>query len=809
MFRSLINYSFKSFKKQKGYVLINIIGLSLGIASSLIIFLYIINELSYDRFNEKRDQIYKLVLNGKLGGQEVMVTYTAAPIAPTMHRDFPEIEDFCRINQFENTIIRYGEKSFDERDFMETDSSFFNIFTIPLVKGNPENVLNEPNVCVVSETTALRLFGVQEPVGKVIEVGSDRTVYTVSGVMQDIPSTSHFEANIIGSFMTNPRSREEIWLNNSFDTYLLLHPNTSAESVEDKIPGMLEKYVGPQLQQFMGISLEEFIEKGNKYTLFLQPLLKVHHDPSVDHSMKPSIDPKYLYIFGSIALLIILIAAINFMNLSTAKASRRAKEIGVKKVGGSTRFLLINQFLIESTMIAFAALIIAVIIVKLSLPYFNDLLDSNLSFGLISNWYTIPALIIFTLGVGIIAGSYPAFYLSSISPDMVLRSNSVKLSGHGMLRSILVVFQFAASLILIIGTVIMYRQINYLLNIDLGFNKDNMMIITRAGAIGDRMESFKSALNDIPGIKYISAATAIPGRNNNQNGYLLEGRLDETLLIQTSWVDYDFSETYNLEVVNGRFFDRAYPSDENACIINESTVEEYNLQDPLSSTILAPGQEDGSFLPLKVIGVVKDFNFEPLSRPVDPYIMRFRTNDANLGFGYITVKLDNKSMEESITQIESVWREFTSNDPLQYFFLDEDFAGMLRQERQSAQLSLIFALFAMAVSVLGLYGLTSFMLQRRTRELGIRKAMGSSVSQIFIMISQNISLLVVIAAFVGIPLIYLVALRWLQNYHYRINPGFLDFLAGFLIVFLIAIATISYRTLKAAKINPAQSLKYE
>ena len=809
MFRNLVSYSFKSFKKQKGYVLINIIGLSLGIASSLIIFLYIINELSYDRFNEKSDRIYKLLLNGKLGGQEVLAGYTAAVIAPTMNRDFPEIEDFCRINQFENTIVRYEENSFEERHFIEADSSIFNIFSIPLVKGNPKNVLNEPNACVVSETTALRLFGDQEPVGKVIEVGSDRTVFTVSGVMQDIPSTSHFEANIIGSFMTNPRSRDEIWLNNSFNTYLLLYPNTSTESVDNKIPGMLEKYIGPQLMQLMGISIEEFLAQGNKYTLILQPLLKIHLDPTVEHSMKPSIDPKYLYIFGSIALLIIIIAAINFMNLSTAKASRRAKEIGIKKVGGSTRFLLISQFLIESTIIAFAALIIAVIIVKLSIPYFNDLLDSKLSLGLISNWYTIPSLIVFVLIVGIIAGSYPAFYLSSISPDKVLRSDSVRLSGHGMLRSILVVFQFTASIILIIGTVIMYRQIDYLLNKDMGFNKEQMMVITRAGAIGDRMESFKSTVKEIPGVENISAATAIPGRNNNQNGYLLEGRLDETLLIQTSWVDYDFAETYHLDIVKGRFFDRAYPSNENTCIINESTVEEYNLQDPLSYTILAPGSEAGSFLPLKVIGVVKDFNFEPLSRPIDPYIMRFRTNDPNLGFGYITVKLEMQNMEGSIAQIESVWKEFTSNDPLIYFFLDEDLAGMLRQERQSAQLALIFAFFAMAVSVLGLYGLTSFMLQQRTKELGIRKAMGSSASQIFILISRNISLLVVIAAVIGIPLIYLVAVRWLQNYHYRISPDILDFLSGFLIVFLIAIATISYRTLKAARIKPAQSLKYE
>lgn len=806
MFRSLLKHSIKSFRKQKGYVFINIIGLTLGIATSLLISLYVLNELSYDKYNEKKDRIHKLILNGKIGGQEVLVTATASVIGPTIAKDYPEVESFCRMNPWGNTVIRHENIKFDERDFMEADSTFFSIFSIPLVYGDASKVLDEPNECVVSKSTAKKIFGDKNPVGRVLEVGTARTPYTVSGVMQDIPENTHFDASIIASFMTNERSVDPNWLANSFHTYLLLRENASAEALEQKLPGMIKKYLGPQLFEFMGITIDEFLEKGNKYSLLLQPLLKIHLNPGVDHLLKPSTDPKYLYIFGGIALLIILIAAINFMNLSTAKASRRAKEIGIKKAGGSTRSILIKQFLVESTIISFVSLLVAVAIVKLSLPYFNDLLDTKMTLGLLSTWYTIPALVIFTIIVGVLAGSYPAFYLSSISPYKVLRSDSVKISGHGKLRSTLVVFQFAASMILIIGTLIMYRQINYLLDKDLGFDKEQLMVMSRVSAIGDRMESFKSTVRDIPGVENISAATAVPGRNNNQNGYYLEGRLDENLLIQSSWVDYDFADTYKFEMVKGRFFDKSYPSDINACVINQSTVDEYNIEDPLSSVILSP-VNDGEMEPLKVIGVVKDFNFESLNKPIDPYIFQFRSG--SFGYGYITVRLDPNNIENTIAEVEKVWNEFTSNEPIAYFFLDEDFSQMLRQEKQSAQLSLIFALFAIAVASLGLFGLTSYMLQQRTKEIGVRKAMGASVAQVFLLISKSISALVLISAIIGVPLIYFVSERWLQNYHYRIQPGFLDFLSGFVIVFLIALVTISYRTIKAASVKPAQSLRYE
>ncbi|MEZ5000943.1 MAG: ABC transporter permease [Bacteroidales bacterium] len=492
MLKSIIKHSVRSFKRQKGYFIINLLGLALGLASSLLITVFVIHEFSYDKFNEKGDRIYKLILNGKIGGQEVTVSSTAAVIAPTMKRDFPEVEKFCRINQMGVTNLRYNNRNFEERSYFEADSTFFQLFSIPLIHGSAEDVLNEPHKMVISRSTALRIFGDEDPIDKSIQVGTDETYYVVSGIMEDMPENCHFNANIILSFMTNPRSANPIWLNNSFDTYLLLYPNADPVALEEKFPAMVRENVGPEVIQFMGISMDEFESAGNKYRFFLQPLFRIHLDPTVDQPMKPATDPKYLIIFGSVALLIILIASINFMNLSTAQATKRSREVGMKKVSGSSRMMLVTQFLAESVILALLALIVAVVLVKLSLPLFNDLLNASFGFSLFGNWYTIFLLIGATIFVGLLAGSYPAFYLSSISPSVIFRNNNSKRSLNGRLRSVLVVFQFTASIILIIGTTIMYRQISYMLNKDVGYNKEQLLVISRAGALDSRVEAFRT-----------------------------------------------------------------------------------------------------------------------------------------------------------------------------------------------------------------------------------------------------------------------------------------------------------------------------
>jgi len=806
MIQNLIRHSLSSFKRQRAYIIINILGLSIGIACSLLIAVFVLNEASYDRYNIKKERIFRLILNGKIGGQEITGCSTPAVMGPTMAKEFPEIEDCLRMSGWGPTVVEYNNQVFTEEHMVEADSSFFNFFSIPVLKGDPANLLNAPKKVVLSESTARKIFGEENPIDKPIKIGSDTVKYTVSGVMGDVPGNSHFEANMIGSFMTNQRSGEPTWLNNSFATYLLLKQNSSYKTVDEKIPELLRKYVGPEIQKFTGISLEEFLAQGNKYRYFLQNLTDAHLDPSIQQEFKAASDSKYLIIFGSVAILIVLIAAVNFMNLSTAQASRRAKEVGIKKIAGSTRAMLISQFLSESFILCLIALLFALVLIKVTLPYFNDLLGTNLTLGLFRNWYTIPGLIIFTLIVGFLSGSYPAFFLSSFNPYEVLKGSVKNSQNNGRLRRVLVVFQFAVSILLIIGTLIMYRQINFMINKDVGFNKEQVIVINRAEAVGLRMKAFKETVKNIPGVVNISSSTAVPGRINNNNGYMIEGRKDETFLAVSNWADYNFLETYGMTLVSGRSFNESYSSDKQACIINETAKKDFNIANTEEVRFMNP-TDSGKIEYMPIIGVVRNFNFESLRNPIGPYIIRFQ-NDGMI-WGYISVRLSAQNVSKTISEIEKVWKEYVSDNPLQYYFVDEDFEQMYIQEKQNAQMAVIFSILAIFVASIGLLGLTSFTVEQRTKEIGVRKAMGSSVAEVYFVISREVFILISISSLIAFPLIYYIAGKWLENFYYRINTGVLSLFAGLAITLTIALVTISYRILKAAGVNPAQSLKYE
>lgn len=786
----------------------NIVGLSIGIATSLLISLFILNELSYDRFFANKDRIFRLILNGKIGDQELMVSSTAAPIGPTMLLDFPEVEDFVRINTWGETNITFNEISFTESDFFEADSSFFRIFSIPLLRGDKKTVLNAPHQVVLSEATSRKIFGSEDPVGKLLKIGNDTVYFRVTGIFGDIPDNCSFKGGAISSFVTNYRANDNQWLSNSFETFLLLKPGTSSEAVNAKTPDMIYKYVGPTIQQFMGITLDEFFSKGNKYSINLQALTDIHLDTRIMHSLKPSSDPKYLFIFGSVAVLIIIIAAINFMNLSTAQASRRARETGIKKVSGSTRMMLINQFISESVILSVLSLLVAIVIVELSLNFFNNLLQSDLRLNYFGNWYTIPLLIILALFVGILSGSYPAFFLSSFNPNAVLKGKVRDSMKTGLLRSILVVIQFSISIILIVGSLIMFRQIHFMLNKDLGFKKENLVIISHAETLRSQVKAFKETLEKIPEVVSVASSTAAPAHSNNNNGYLMEGRTDETFLLETNWVDHDYLKTYELEVVAGRFFDESFPSDENACLVNESAVRQFNLTSPLTARFMTKDDENSdsiSYIP--IIGVVRDFHFRSFESEITPCILRFKRDD--ILWGYVTVSISSTDPAGTIRQIDNTWKEFTSNDPMQYAFLDEDFARLYKEEQQNSKLSVIFTIIAILIASLGLFGLTSYTVEQRTKEIGVRKAMGATIRDIYLLISKEILVLVTISGIIALPVIYFIARNWLQNYYYRISPGVVDFLIGFAIAIVIAVLTVSYRTIRSARANPVDSLRYE
>ena len=468
--------------------------------------------------------------------------------------------------------------------------------------------------------------------------------------------------------------------------------------------------------------------------------------------------------------------------------------------------MLITQFLSESFILSFISLIIALIIIKVTLPYFNNLLGATLHLSLLKNWYTIPVMILFSVIVGFLAGGYPAFFLSSFNPYEVLKGSVKNSMKNGRLRRVLVVFQFAVSILLIVCTMVMYRQIKFMLNKDVGFNKEQLIVINRAGALGTKMKSFKEAVKGIPGVINIASSSAVPGRNNSNSGYMMEGRKDETFLMQTNYIDEDYIATYGMTLESGRTFDKSHSTDQGACLVNETAVRNFAIKDIEKTRFITPGDSSqGRFL--QVIGVVKNFNFESLRNPIGPYIFNLKP-DQYIG-GYLSVKLSALNYAATIAQIENKWKEFTENTPLQYYFLDADFEHMYLQEKQNAQMAVIFSILAIFIAALGLFGLTSFTVEQRTKEIGVRKAMGSSIPGIYVVISREVIILVSISAVIAWPLIYYIASKWLENFYYKINLGVFSFVAGLTIALGIALITISYRILSAARVNPAQSLKYE
>lgn len=785
--------------------MINIAGLSIGIACSLLITIYIAHELSYDQFNLKKNRIYQLVLNLKIGGQESKISYNCAPIGPAMYKLFPEVENFTRVKIRNETTVKYNEQGFTENAFIEADSSFFDIFSVQLIKGDKKNLLNAPHSLVISQSTANKIFGEIDPLGKSIKIGTDSSLYTITGIMDNLPQTSHFDANMIGSFITDKSANDNDWTSNSFETYVLLRTNSDQKQVEDKIADLVKINVGAEIQKYRGGTFEDFISQGNKYTIGLQPLTAIHLNPAVQQSAKTPGDPKYLFIFGIIAILIIVLASINFMNLSTAQSSLRAKEVGLKKVSGSTREMLIWQFLSESIILVIISLVIGSVLVKFTLPFFNNLMQESFGFNFLMSSVMIPVLIILAIILGLFAGSYPAFYLSSFKPYDVLKGAIKNMSGNGKLRKILVVLQFTISILLIIGSTIIFHQIHFMINKDLGFNKEQLIVIRHAEGLGSGFKAFKESVVKIPGVIKVSGSSSIPGHSNNKNGFMVEGRREETFMLQTAWVDYDFFDTYGMKISSGRNFNQSYLTDKEACLVNERAIKLLSLESPFTTRFISPTDDPAKPDYLSIIGVVKDFHFESLHNQIGPFIFRFKKESTDRG--YITIKLSSGVSETTIKEIEMIWREYSSNEPMQYFFLDKDLNLQYREEIQSARLSVLFTVLTIFIASLGLFGLTLFTLAQRIKEMAIRKAMGASAYNLFALISKEIILLVSISALIAWPIVYLIARSWLQNYYYRIDMPVLDFISGFLIALAIAICTISYSIIKTVMINPSESLK--
>jgi putative ABC transport system permease protein len=793
-------------QKHIGYLILNIIGLTIGLTSFLLITIYVLHELSYDRFHKNYENIYRIKVKGIMAGATLDQAITAAPMAETLLADYPEVLKAVRINRSGAWLVKYGENRFNEDGVLFADSSFFSVFDFKLLSGDPKTALSNPRSMILTEKFARKYFGKEDPIGKRISLEADTNLYTVTGVIQNIPANSHFKFDMLGSLNSLGDSRSTEWLNHNYFTYIVLKEGVKKTTMEAKFPEVVLKYVGPQIKKYIGITIEDFQRAGNQFGYELEPLKDIHLKGAPQYQIEPSGSITTVYIFAVIALLILVIAIINYINLATAKSAGRAKEVGIRKVSGSDKTGLILQFVGESLVIVTIATIIASLLVLVITPSFNHLIGKEISLKLFSGkgFIGIIALIVV---VGTAAGAYPAFVLASFNPIEVLKGTLNPGSISKTLRGILVVFQFTVSIVIIIGALVVYRQLNFMTSADMGIIKDNLLVIRRPDALDKKLESFKEQILQIPGVEKIANATAIPGTNNfNNNAFFLDNDPTKaTYLINQDRVSFGFAEVMGIKLAEGRFFSKEYGTDTTAIMINETAVKFLGLTDPVGKYILRPSNP-GKFDKLRIVGVMKDFNIASLHDKITPVCFTLMGGNYE---GYLCVRLNGKNIQEVIKSIENVWKDYSNRQPFQYSFFADEFNKNYETEFKTGRIFILFSVLAILIACLGLIGLITYMTTIRTREVGIRKTFGASRRIIVTLLSREVVVLILISSLVAYPVAYFGIKIWLQSFAEKISVSPITYIVASIIGLAIGWLSIIYQALKAAAYNPAESLRYK
>ncbi len=813
MFRNYLTIAWRNFRKQRGLSFINIFGLAVGLASCLLITLYVLDELSYDRYNAKANRIYRIHTDVKFGGNDNQSAVTADPIGPTLKQDYPQVEQFVRLHQRGTWLVKRAgsTNSLREDNITFADSTLFDVFTLPLISGNPKAALTSPNTIVISESAAKRHFGEQNPMGQTLTFNNDQN-FKVTGVMRDMPINSHFRSDFFPAMLSDGYQWGQ-WLSSNHHTYIVLREGTNYRQFEKNLDAVVEKYVGPEALQFIGVTMAQFRQAGNRFRFSLMPLTDIHLYSKQAHELAPNSDVQYVYIFSIVALFILLIAGINFMNLATARSANRAKEVGVRKVLGSERQQLIGQFMTESVLMTVLAMILALIMVAVSIPFFNGLAAKQLSINSLFSPYWLPVLVLLPMAVGLLAGSYPAFFLSSFKPISVLKGRiNVSFKGAG-LRSGLVVFQFMMSVVLIVGTIIVYRQITYIQCKNLGFNRDQVITVNDVYAIGKQAETFKEEVLRLPGVVRGSISGYLPTPSNRNNtGFFPEGEIDQAKAVSMQYwgVDYDYIKTFGMQLVRGRDFSQSFGSDSSGIILNETAAKLWGDKNIIGKRITEFADPNAKNIKVyTVIGVVKNFHFESLRQNIGALAMVLNANSGAASFRLGGTPLNSTNLPALINQIETKWKQAAPGQPFSYAFLEDSFDAMYRAEQRIGTIALTFAVLAILIACLGLFGLAAFMAEQRTKEIGVRKVLGASVLSIASLLSRDFLKLVLIAIVIASPIAWWAMTQWLADFAYKINIEWWMFaLAGTLAVG-IAVLTVSFQSIKAALMNPVKSLRSE
>jgi len=805
MFSNYFKIVFRNFKNSKGYSFINIAGLAVGLACCILILLYVQDELSYDRFHENTGRIYRLISETDLTGKATKSNMTSGPMGPSIVSDIPEVRECVRFMlpvqnmSLQKLMMEYEDKKFYEDKFFFAEPSVFTIFSFPLVYGDPQSALREPFSMVITEEMAEKYFGSENALGKTLTI-NEKHDYKITGVLKNIPHNSHLQFDCLASFSTldqlfaNQKFVLKNWMYLSFYTYVLLQDDALPGEIEKRLPGIINKYTGQMLKAV-----------GFRMNLFLQPIEKIHLHSQLLGEQSENSDIRYIYIFSTIAIFVLLIACINFMNISTARYSTRLKEVGVRKVIGAKKRQLVSQFLGESVILSLTAALFSFVLVLLYFPVFNELTGKEFSIVHLFNWrfLVLTGCIVFT--VGIFSGSYPAFFISSFQPDFILRGNPGSLFKSSLIRKSLVIFQFAISIILITGTGIVFNQLEFFRNKELGFQKEHMVIVPMGNdEIKKNYESFKNELLRNPGIMNVSASSHVPGEIFAGQIYSPEGALKgDNKFFQTYWIDYDFIDTYGLEIIEGRNFSREFGTDEReAFIINETAAEKFEFDSPINKELhwLSIKMKKG-----RIIGVVKDFNSRSLHHPVEPIVMHIEPEY----FNYFSVNILSSNVRETLNFIRNKWEQFVPHYPFEYYFLDEDLDNLYKTEEKMGSIFGYFSSLAIFIACLGLFGLSAFMTARRTKEIGIRKILGASIPNIVRLLSKEYILLVAISNVIAWPIAYFYMNRWLNSFAYQIDVHVLYFILAGFFALLVAVLTVSVQAIRSARHNPVDSLRYE
>lgn len=802
MFKNYILMPLRAVNKYRSFAFLNIAGMAIGITSSAFVFIYITYELSYDSFHDNHQNIYRLTSKGKFGGAEFTALEQAPPTATAFKEEFPEVIRSSRVFKQE-TNVEVKNLIYTEKEFAYVDDDFLQIFTINLIRGSSD--LKNPNTILLDQQTAKKYFDTEDPIGETLKVGAN-TNFIVGGVYENFPHNSHFHFKVLASINALESAKKNTWLEPLFPTYLLLRSGTDQEDFQDKTIDIIRKYTGPQMEKVIGISFEEFLASGNDFGFFLQALGDIHLYSDIPGEFGTNGNITYLRVFVVIGLLILIVATINYINLSTVVSEKRIKEISIRKLIGSSKSEIIRQLALESVMMALAAWVLSIFLLVILFPSFNELANREISISVLYNPQFLMTSVIFSIFISVGASLYPAFLVSSYEPLMLVTGKAAPLKKRKLTR-VLVAFQFIISSSLVTDSLIIYNQLKFIDEKDVGFDKTEVLVLDNTEAI-ENSNTFKNEVLKNPLIKNASVSGFVPfGTLREAKPFFpkKDRKNPSTTSLETWTIDHNYIGTLGIRLLEGRNFSKQYGSDSLSIIVNEATVRQYGWTNPIGqqlSTFRSLRTDD--VITFNVIGVVEDFHFENFRTSVRPMLFFLGTNDSKLLF-----RLSGEQMQESISEIEKVWQNENTKRPISYYFLEDQLSQIHASEISTRNLSLILTSVAVSVAILGLFGLAAFSSIQRRKELSIRKVFGASSRQILALLALDFVVIISISFILAIPIVVVSMNKWLENFAYRISINSGEFILAFLLVVIIGITPIYFHILKSAKIDPSRILREE